>query len=125
MSGGEGGDDYTRMVTSEGGSRAAMKYSLTTEGREASSAASLLPCLRPGLVIRRDHQTIRQTNGFGRRECRVPSILLVILSIVSLRHRLLLYTSRGRWKSRTNARQRQSKLKHILSIMNTLLHFLH
>ena len=38
------------------------------DGHGASSATSLLPCIRPGLLRCLDHRTVRQNNRFGRRE---------------------------------------------------------
>ena len=58
----------------------------SADGHGASSAASLLPCIRPGLVRCLDHRTVRQNNHLGRRErvvCDVfhpPPIIDVLAS---------------------------------------------
>ena len=72
----------TRVVTSKGGLRRGHEVTSTTEGCDASSAASLCPCLRPGLVRRRHHQTVRQNNRFGRRERCVLFILCDIADVI-------------------------------------------
>jgi hypothetical protein len=69
----------TRVVTSKGGLSRGHEVTSTTEGCDASSAASLCPCLQNGLVRCHHHQTVRQNNRFGRWE---RCVLFILCDIV-------------------------------------------